>query len=100
MELTSNSRHLRTLTRKRPTSTSLGDEDPFNREYQKLSEGHLHGCDVQAPSAAVVTDIEGGKPHSIHGVEPVDFATEEDDFAERPAIMETVKVEQSRKAAV
>ena len=97
LEMDSNSRHLRTLTRNQPPGSS--GQHPLNREYLELSEG-LNSLDgsVGAREAVVATDIEGGKPRRIQDNDPVDLKAIEDGLTQKPAIMKTVVVEQSNDA--
>ena len=92
-EMDSRSRHLRTLTRRLPTS--LSDQDTFNREYLELCEGHVHDGGVEATSTTVAADIERGKLGGMHANGPMDLGAKEDELTQRPAIMKTVVIEQS-----
>lgn len=87
MERNLHSGHLRTLTRKQPTTSS--DQDPFNVEYLELSEGYSRDGGAKALAAAVVTDIEGGRPGGIQDIGPAGLEVKEDELIQRPAIMKT-----------
>ena len=83
---------MRTFTRKQ--NASLSDQDPFSRFSVELIEGIPDGAAETLPTS-VVTDIEGGVPEAVQAREYVQLASKEDNFILRPAILRTVKVEQS-----
>lgn len=91
MQRDPHSRHLRSLTRKQPTSSS--DQDPFDGMYLELSEGCSQDGAAEELPAAVVTDIEGGKPRGIQTSESVNSEGREDGLMQGLAIMKTVVVE-------
>lgn len=90
------SRYLRNLARRQPTSSTLGDQRPLNKASLELTERYLHGG-VDAMPAAVITDIEGGQAQSISELNPLDLTGGERVLVQGSAIMKTVKLEQSSR---
>ena len=86
---------MRTFTQKQ--NASLSDQDPFSRFSVELSEGNSDSAAETLPTF-VVTDIEGGAPEDVQAREYVQSASKDDGFILRPAILRTVKVEQSYRS--
>lgn len=72
----------------------MSDQDPFSRESLELSEGNFCSAAETLP-ASVVTDIEGGVPGEVQARGSFDPESKGNGFITRPAILRTVKVEQS-----